>query len=204
LLKVFKYHNLQRVVGTMERDPNGTLDRSLKLEVYPLKNETPEGKPLTSGSALQPGNRVELRLTNQGIDNLWVTVLCMDSNLRVSVLVSTSMKRDESLQPLRGTITEDGRGRESFVVFALSHRAYREQPNFAFLEQEALGVAETRRRSGSQAPATPFGRFIADTTFGSPGKRTYRSAPGDLTNPEIAAFSWITLPAAPDSAASKP
>ena len=173
----------------------GLETHGLQFEVALLKddNDRTGGKPL-HGGILRSGQEMEFRLKNEGDQDLWVTLLYLDANLKIEVFESNVIQRRKSWSPIQTTITVKGDsfGREGMVVFAIPTAVQREEPNFKFLEQEPLGVATRISCSAGDVPKTPFGKLLAAAAFG-------RTTRGDLirqvpTTPAILSHSWILVP----------
>jgi len=188
LPKIFKWQNVWRVAG----EAAGTAQESeldLKFEMSLLKNrgDRSGGESLRS-PVLHDGQFVEFRLRNEGQDDLWVSMLYLDANLRIKSIFEGSLgRRGKALAPIRMQMkTTDGSvGPEGMVVFALPMRIQKEQPSYAFLEQEPLGVIP--RAVFRSGPETAFGRLLEAAAL----TRTTRG--GDLieaTTPAVLTQTW--------------
>jgi hypothetical protein len=189
LRKIFTWHNVWRVAGTVGNNPSTSDD--LKFEVVKLKDKDAPDGPLLNGGPVAPGQRIEIRLRNEGTQDLWVTLLFLDPNLGIQVL-STSIKAGRSLAP-RGTIKGDSPGPEGVIVLAVSMEVQKMEPKLDFLAQEPLG-REDKTRGGSE-PTTEFGRLLKSAKVGK-GTRSFE--PDVSTNPLVHSWSWVTMaPASP-------
>jgi hypothetical protein len=192
LPKIFKWQNLWRIAAGIHGEDGGR-DYGLKLEVLALHDENDrKGQPVTDG-VLRDGMEVAYVLRNDGSDPLWVTALYLDANLGIQKVFS------RALEPEGGPIrflqakmsTRDGSwGLEGMVVFAIPQPVHRVQPDFSFLEQPPLAVADARRGSPRAAPDSPFGRLLAAAAFNA-GTRGH--PPRVPTTPAVVSQSWVLL-----------
>jgi hypothetical protein len=206
LVKIFTWQNVWRIAGAGKNE-DADDSPSLKVEVVKLKGKaTPDGT-LDPAATVKPGQRIELRLKNEGYDDLWVTVLFLDANFGIDVFFSDGVKAQAALKPMRGTISKNSYGKEGFVVLAVPMKVQKNRPDFAFLEQSPLEREEVksrgiRKRSAGEVAATPFERLMPAAAFGAPGTRSIeRDVP---TNPATLVRSWVTLPTAAGAGAKQP
>jgi hypothetical protein len=191
LPKVFKWQNLWRVANGINAQEEGET-HGLKLEAARLKDENDRtGGELLSNPVLRNGQDVEFRLKNEGIDDLWVTVLYLNANLGIRQFWAGSLGQGRALKPFRGTMSVKGNsiGVEGLVVFALPLK--QGEPDFQFLEQQPLQVEDTVKRNAAGAPGTPFGRLLAASAFNQGTKDIERKVP---STPAVLMQSWILLP----------
>lgn len=191
LPKVFKWQNLWRVANGINAQEEGET-HGLKFEAARLKDENDRtGGELLRSPVLRDGQDVEFRFKNEGIDDLWVTVLYLDANLGIRQFWAGSLGQGRALKPFRGTMSVKGNsiGMEGLVVFALPLK--QGEPDFQFLEQQPLQVEEAVKRNAVGAPDTPFGKLLAAAAFNQGTKDIERKVP---STPAVVMQSWILLP----------
>src|SRR5262249_26449789 len=91
--KIFKWQNVWRVAGTLGNNPPAA--PGLKREVMKLQDEKYAGA--LRETFLQPGQRIEVRLRNEGAEDLWVTVLFLDADFGIRELLSDSLESKKLL-----------------------------------------------------------------------------------------------------------
>jgi hypothetical protein len=189
LQKIYKWQNVWRIAGTLGDSGARGNDYGLKLEVIKLEGDKEAG-PLRE-NVVDPGQRVEIRLKNEGNDDLFVTLLYLDANFGIQTVFSEAIERKQAATE-KGTITRDAVGAEGLVVFAVPLSAgNKTKPDFSFLKQAPLGRVDDKIKG--TPPRTPFGRLMAAAAFGD---TTARGFERDVaTNPAILARSWVTRPA---------
>jgi hypothetical protein len=191
LPKIYKWQNVWRIAGTVGDGAAGADDYGLKMDIVKLQGDKEAG-PLRD-TVVVPGQRIEIRLRNEGNEDLFVTLLYLDANFGIQTVFSDAIGKKEKATE-KGTITKNAVGTEGLVVFAVPLSASgKMKPSFGFLEQEPLGRVETKKNGPGEAPKTPFGQLLAAAAFGGSTARGFeRDVP---TNPAILARSWVTRPA---------
>lgn len=186
LRKIYTWHNVWRIAGTLDQPVNA----ALQLDVKRLGTTGADEDHIIT--QLQPGERIEVKLTNEGIDDMTVTLLFLDANFGISRWYTAGLRAGESLRPLRVRITAESAGTEGIVVMAqrLGDKAI--APDYDILVQEPLGV-NNRGNQSFPAATTAFGKLLQTAATGKGMKAAMLEA--DDT-PEVIAKSWLTLPAA--------
>lgn len=193
LPKLFRWQNLWRVSsGVNAMDGGETHD--LKIGALKLSGlQDQEGEPLR-GSVLRSGDLVRFTLRNDGIQNLWVTVLYLDSDFGVKRLSPGPLQIEarRALKPFTLQMTADGNsgGQEGLIVF-VSPATDKTAPDFSFLEQEPILVASERTRGIGDVPSTPFGHLLKTAAFNS---GTRGMEPVVVTTPAVLTQTWLLIP----------
>lgn len=198
LRKVFTWHNLWRIAGLGRELASVNCD--VKVELAKIKDlkDTSGGTPLTS-TELQSGDWLELRIANDGIDRVWVTLVLLDSDYSVLVKSTQQLNRpgesDSALEPLRFRVNARQRGPQSALVIATSAEAgLPDGPDYKFLNQKGLGgdprVLVASDRAGD-SPLQAFALAVAGQQGGFRGN--VETSP---KNPALILRSWTTSPAA--------
>jgi hypothetical protein len=189
LQKIYKWQNVWRIAGTLGDSGAEGNDYGLKLEVVKLQGDKEAG-PLRDNT-VDPGQRIEIRLKNEGNEDLFVTLLYLDANFGIQSVFSDSVEKKQGVTK-KGTITEGAVGTEGLVVFAVPLAASgKTKPSFDFLEQKPLGRVDDKKKG--IPPNTPFGQLMAAAAFGETRAKGFE--PDVATNPAIVARSWVTRPA---------
>jgi hypothetical protein len=195
LPKIFRWRNLWRIAGTL--DEGAAVAEELDLKVVRLSAVDRPLGTLASGSAVSPGQRLEIRLSNEGLVPLWVTVLLLESDFGITELTSTALRAGDAIKPIRGTIGKSSLGAEGLIVLAVPiSNVAGPMPRFNFLAQPNLG---TRTRSAPAAPdwkpSTPFERLLSAAALGT-GSRSFQTDQTD--QPRLRSWSWNTVAFSPD------
>ena len=194
--RIFTWQSVWHIAGMGGNKWGDKKDsHGLKLEIVKLKgaNEIPDGE-LLNGSPIVPGQRILIRLTNEGNEDLWLNLVALDANFRIEVSRLEVLKAGAKSLNIRGTIDGKSPGSEGIVVLANPVPASQEQPNFAFLDQGPLGIGSrdtTRGDRAARGPQTPFGQLMMRAALGR-GARSFRE--DAVTNPVILTWTWVTLP----------
>jgi hypothetical protein len=190
LQRAFTLRNLWRVAGKLSA---GAAEQGVTLEVVRLtgKKGKVEG-PLASGSAVRSGQYMEMRVANKGLEDLWVTLLFTDSSFSITPKTTVVRAGDKLVQ--QGPITGKLPGVEGIILLAVPLSVSRDQPNFSFLEQPALGVRGRglpARIEDTDKAKTPFGQLMAGAGVGKGSRALELDAP---TNPAVLSWSWVKVP----------
>ena len=192
LPKVFKWQNVWRIVSGVSAQEGGET-HGLQFEVALLKDENDRsGGELLRNPVLRDGQEMEFRLKNEGVEDLWVSLLYLDANLGIEQYWAGALRQGTALRPFRTTMTvkNNSTGLEGMVVMALPLSVQKEEPDFRFLEQQPLHLPETVKRSVNQAPSTPFGKLMAAAAFNGRAREMERRVP---STPAILSQSWLLL-----------
>lgn len=179
LKKAFVWSNVWRIAGSVGR-PNEDLRLDVKvLDRSPAENRT---------KALRPGDRIEVRFSNDGFDDVSATFLFLDAEYGITEWFTSGVEAGSELRPFRVAITGESAGPEGIVVFAQPLSQKRLRPNLAMLLQSPIGSDEQAARSVA-TPRTAFDRLLQAASTGV-GARS--AAVGSPATPEIIAYSWVT------------
>ena len=192
LPKVFKWQNVWRVAGGVAAQDGGET-HGLRFEVALLEDEDDRtGGKLLRDPVLRDGQNMEFRLKNEGVEDLWVTLLYLDANLGIEQYWTGSLRQGAALKPFRTAmnVKDNSTGVEGMIVMALPLSVQRVEPDFRFLEQQPLRVPEARGRGADPSPATPFGRLMAAAALDGGTREMERRVP---STPAILSQSWILL-----------
>lgn len=150
----------------------------------------PDGEQ--SSSIVHPKDVLEVTLDNRrGFENVWVTVLFLDSKYGIDVFLSESVGEGKSLKPFQIEITDESFGAEGLIVLVQNLKEFGQRQRFEFLSQKPLG---TRGESkGVANPQTPFEKLLA-TARGDKGQNSKGFPMGHPANPIVFTYSWITRP----------
>jgi hypothetical protein len=196
LPKLFKWQNLWRIAASVGTQPDAET-HDLVFEIAKLKNadDRSAGELLRDG-VMRSGQDVVLRLRNDGIRDLWVTVLYLNANLGVEKIWSGSIKSGKAMRPIPATMEakEGGTGLEGIIVFAIPTIVSREEPRFDFLEQDSLQPTEARKGLGDPDGAaklqSPFGKLLSAAAF---NRGTRDIVPRVSSTPAILSQSWVMV-----------
>lgn len=199
LQKVFTWQNLWRVAGNVGKEA-ASVDTAVKVELAKLAavDDTSGGKLLDSAE-VKSGDFLELRVANDGADRIWVTLVFLDADFRVSVLPTEQLNRTGSagseLEPIRFQITAKTPGPQSCLVIAGSAETnLLEPPDYRFLAQSRLGKNPKSEIAATRAGNSPF-ETLALAVAGQQGAFRGEVA-SSAQNPTLILRSWLTMPAA--------
>jgi Caspase domain len=152
---------------------------------------SPAGSPNTA--VAYPKDVLKIQFSNRrGIDDVWVTVLFLDSKYGIDVFVSDSIKAGEALKPLEIEITDETFGPEGLVVLVQNLKSFSQRQHFELLSQKQLGQGS--RSAPAAAPnfgKSPFAALLSTAT-GHGGAKGFPL--GHPANPVVFTYSWITRP----------
>ncbi len=191
--KVFRWQNLWRVAGVLGNNPPPGHDLGLRIEVKTLNSrDDRKGHPLEGNPVLRPGQWIEVRLINDGKDDLWVTLLALDSRFGIQDIPVVSIPAKKATLPERFEVTDESFGTEGLIALAFPIEGHRDRPRFDFLVQEPLGRPDAAKSRGL-SPRSPFGELMNAVTFGAQTRAIRRQV---STEPQISSAVWVTVPAA--------
>jgi hypothetical protein len=191
LPKVFRWQNVWRIAGNVASQASETYGLRLEIAVLKDRNDRGGGK-LLDKPVLYDGQPVEIRLKNDGIEDLWVTVLYLDDNLGIEVFWAGSIRQGTALAPFPEVMKVENHstGREGLVIFALPQRVQKLEPDYRFLGQLPLQTPEVANRDLKGAGDTPFAKLMSSAAFGGGTRGMERKV---STTPAIISQSWILL-----------
>ena len=189
--KLFRWQNLWRVSSGVNSMDGGETN-GLKFEAFKLANLQDQTDEPMRGGLLRSGDIVKFTLKNEGVQNVWVTLLYLDANLGVKHVYSGQIEAGRDLRPFRFRMTSDGNsaGPEGMIAFA-SPATDKTAPDFSFLEQEPLLVESDRTKGIGDVPSTPFGQLLKTAAFNN-GTRGMQ--PVVSTTPAIIVQTWLLVP----------
>src|SRR5262249_48722812 len=145
---------------------------------------------LLRDTMLQPGTEMQFRCRNTGPEHLWVSILFLDGNHGIDILVSTQIPAGDKLEPINFVINDRSFGPEGLVVLAVPVSAQRLEPSYRFLRQEPLGVLDGKRNL-KEAPDTPWGTLLTTAATGAGDRRgMVLRVP---STPAVQVRSWVTV-----------
>lgn len=188
LRKIYNWQNVWRVAVTMQQ---GDAGQDLQFHVNtPAANANAGAERLAH--VLQPDQRIELNLQNDGFDDQWLTLLYLDADFGIHVWLSTSLKSGQKFRPLRVKIDGSSVGSEGFVVLSVPMTVSRNQPDYSFLEQSPLGTTDRAVNAPPKQP-TLFQQLLYSSTAAS-GIRQRAAVLEEPTNPAVQSWTWTTVP----------
>jgi hypothetical protein len=189
--KIFRWQNLWRVTGALGNNPPPVRDLGLHIEVKVLQGPGDRNSLLLEERpVLRPGQWIEVRLFNEGKDDLWVTLLALDSRFGIQELPIVSIPAKKATNPERFEVTDESFGPEGLIAMAYPIEAQRERPRFDFFIQEPLGRPDAEKPKGL-APKTPFGELMMTAAFGTQTRAIRKQV---STEPQITSAVWVTVP----------
>ena len=192
LPKIFTWQNVWRVAGAEQASPANV---GLKFEVATLQAASDKsGGQLLRETSLSPGQILEYRISNPGVENLWVTAIYLGADFSIEVYYSGAVRAGAALKPIKVQITGDSTGPEGVVVFGVPMSVCKDEPDYRFLAQDRLGKRTRQRDVPVAAAKTPFEALLRSAAFGKNAERGSRKIVP--TNPVILSKSWVTLPRA--------
>lgn len=188
--RIYTWQNIWRIAAKMGKQSGRS---QLDMKIVKLDDKNQPAGLLTSGSVVVPAQKIQIEISNRSLQDLYVTVLFLDS--RCGLDVSTSSLQAGKEMKIRGTIeSTPGPGVEGVVVLAMPIEPG-QQPNYDCLKQVPLGHGgreADRAEQVNKMPATPFNRLLQTAALGQ-GARGFRIA--EPTNPtRVLSWSWVTLP----------
>lgn len=151
-----------------------------------------KGEPIQ----LRDGEKIELRVVNQGRSAVDVTVLFVDSEFGVSAVFPLPETITDNRIPPRGEpyvdrfqIEGNTLGREHLVVLAV--RGKGPPVDFSWLAQPSLAQVQSTRGT-SNSLTSPLGCLLQDATFGT--QQTRGMGRGQAEDVSLTVLSWETLP----------
>lgn len=190
LPKIFTWQNVWRIAS---RTGQASDDESqLTLDVRDEHGNEPIPSQLTAGQ------RIKVRLKNEGFDDLHVTLLFLDGNFGIEIIYTGALEGGEQLSKT-GSITGDSVGAEGFIALAVPVEELQGPADYGFLKQTPLGHASrgSRGRMRGPPPESPFGQLMHAATFGTD---TRGFATNTSDTPQVVSRSWVTLPGSGDAA----
>ncbi|MCC9608010.1 caspase family protein [Blastopirellula sp. JC732] len=181
LQRIFTWQNVWRIVAQYE----SPLQDDLHLEVK-LDGDDGEAEAVT---ALRPGQRIRLSLSNKGFDDLAITFLFLDGNFGISKWFTASVEAGGSVRPFFADITDETSGVEGIVVLADRLADKKLMPEYDVLVQGPLGTG-VRARGAFDQPDTNFAKLLQTAAGGKGLRAAIVHSPG---TPEIIGKSWVTL-----------
>lgn len=180
--KIFNWRNVWRVMVGMQAGREFS-DIQFLVDTGGAENQTTH--------VLHPNQRIQLNLSNESFDDQWLTLLYLDADYGIHQWVSTSVKSGQRLRPLRVKIDGSSLGSEGFVVLSVPVSASKNQPDYSFLEQEPLGVAD---RAVLQTPKrlTPFQQLMYSAKSHSE-VRQRAAMLEEPTTPQMQSWTWTTV-----------
>jgi hypothetical protein len=198
LKKIFIVQNVWRVAEAARGDVGkGRKPRfDFSVQRVPPVADAPGSPANASNTAVAyPKDVLKIQLNNRrGIDDVWVTVLFLDSKYGIDVFVSESIKAGEALKPLEIEITDETFGPEGLVVLVQDLKSFSQRQHFELLAQKQLGQGS--RSVATAAPnfgKSPFAALLSTATGNGSAKGF---ALGHPANPIVFTHSWITRPRA--------
>lgn len=186
LQKIFTWQNIWRVAGRT----GGSGDSDLTLEVS-RRDPPPAGGPPRDPNILHLGERISVTISNDGIDNWWITLLHLDPHFGIDVWLNESIDGKRKFKrPINATLSGKSLGPEGIVLLAAPMAVQKQKPDYTSLEQTPLGD-HGQFRSMKGASLTPLGRLLAGASL---DKGTRGSEGDSPEHTQIVMRSWLTLP----------
>jgi hypothetical protein len=201
LRRIAHARNLLSVTEPADSSRLGPSGVDIKLEFRRYKNKNDlEGIPIgsTTGEStpfIEPGELVGVNVTNQGADDIYVTLLFIDANYRITKWYPTRGNLPDQLAPKkrlgppaipRATVTDETYGLEHFVAIAV--RAEGQPQDFGWLAEETPEQALAMTR-GTQ---TPLNRLFQYAAFRKGSERG--AAPEEGAANCIRTIAWNVAP----------
>ncbi len=195
LPKIFAWQNLWRIATESAGAKTNAENYELVFEAARLKNRhDTSGGELLRDAVVTEGDVLEYRLENRGIEDLWVTMFYLGADLEIRRRFSGKLRAGNGkIKPIRVqlSVDNDAYGPEGYVVLATPLTASAQEPNYDFLEQEALGGQHRGGPGVDPGPITPFGRLLKVVAFG--GKATRGERIISSTDPAVLFSCRVTV-----------
>ena len=188
LQKVFTWQNVWRIAGGVSDLPTSG-ESDITLDVDLARGAGADGS--LRSTYLRPGQRIEIRVRNKGLDDYWVAMFFLDANMGIKQLFSGAIRSQTEFRPIKAKINGEPSGTEGIVLLAIPMREQKYQPDFSILEQPGMGLG-LRALAPPEPPATSFGALLKAAATGKGGARGLELEAPD--NPHVYSRSWITLP----------
>jgi hypothetical protein len=207
LQRLYAWHMLWRIADAYGEDSPLVKRSKVRLQVAQLAgpNDTSRGDELQA-SMLAHGDCLAVRVINTSAFAHWYTAFFLNSRYGIEYVRSGSLPGctggQSSTEREIERISIDGGvgGIEGYVVIALSQREHPLMPDYRFLAQHDIGVAEPRRATEQVRSASPFERLLLSATRSG---ASFRSSVNP-DNPQLAAWSWRTTPASDPNVPASP
>ena len=147
LPKVFTWQNVWRVAGAGQVSAAGT---GLKFDVATLQAADDKNGQLLKETSLSPGQILEYRIGNPGVENQWVTVVYLAADFSISIYYSGAIRAGAALKPIKVRLTGDSTGPEGVVVFGVPMSVCKDEPDYRFLAQDRLGDPDQAARCAAR------------------------------------------------------
>lgn len=196
LRKIFTWQNLWRVAGLGTELASPNCEVKVELAKIGGFDDTSGGELLTTPE-LKTGDYLELRIANEGVDRVWVTLVLLDADFSVTVKDTQQLNRpneiDSALEPIRFRVQAKQRGPQSVLVIATSAETkLLEKPDYSFLTQTALGATTKPVIDTTRASNSPFETFAL--AVGGQQGQFRGDVPASPQNPALVLRSWTTSP----------
>lgn len=193
LLKIFTWQNLWRLSGRMGgnlADPSS--DVKVELKTIGAPNDNSGGHPLSAPS-VAIGQHLELLVTNDSTDKLWITLVFLDTDFAIRVVPTQQLNRPggegDAFKSFRFGVSPVQPGNQAWLVIATSAEAERQQPDYTFLTQSALGKTSKEVATLTRASTSPF-ETLAMSIAGQKGAFRGEGLSPMGKNPTLVIRSW--------------
>jgi hypothetical protein len=195
LQRVFRAQNLMKLAGA---SVNARTPRNMKLKMELLSDSV----PLADGAMLNPGQKVEWKITNEAAVAIDLTLLFIDSEWSIfpAFPKQGELAGNNRLAPGKclcqeATVTAETLGAEYLV--AVAARARGPQRDFRFLAEPSLDAAQhlvaAVRGDGEDVLQSPFGRLLRYALYNDeslPGATRGLSS-ADADDCRLALRAWV-------------
>jgi hypothetical protein len=194
LLKIYRWQTLWRLADQATRMRPGNSGLQLQaLAVKKLEDVDRVKNRVAARQTLVSGEMVELRFTNVGSEDVWMTLLYLDANFGVQQWASETVRAGQRLEPIVLQVDDDSLGAEGVIALAMPLTATGVVADYAFLTQSPLGIDTRQVRGTPGARATTFERLLY--SLGQPQLVRHRSLRhDDPTTPQVVSWTWVSLP----------
>ncbi|WP_442510606.1 caspase family protein [Novipirellula sp. SH528] len=192
--KLFAWQNTWRIADLASQEKTRSTGSKLELKVtrsVPGANGSSDASPPSEDAPTQlnPGDHLQVRVENHGIDDMWVTLLYLDADHGIQVWLSEALQAGAHFSD-GGTVDSSSLGPEGFIVLAIPVRSEKSKPSYEFLEQDGLSVQSRAVRSATDRPLNPFERLMSAAAYGKGQHRGLRRKVD--STPQVLSWSWVT------------
>ncbi|MCZ2343024.1 MAG: caspase family protein [Bacteroidales bacterium] len=192
LPKIFRWQNLWQL-SSIAQSTGASADVRFEIRHRRTADDR-TGEPL-SQAEIPSGAPLLLCLDNQGLEEVWVSVMYADANLGITQvyagLLSWRPNGKIVRVPFKLSSRNGGDGTEGMVAVMIPKSVQADAPHFSALEQSSFRVND-RGWKAFPTPRTPFERLLQATATGNGTRGDFQMEV--KTTPALASQTWVLLP----------
>lgn len=190
LQKLFSWQNTWRIAELAAQEhARGNSKLELQVTRQRPANDGPDSVE-SAPTKLNPGDRLQVRVHNRGLQDMWVTLLYLDADNGIHVWLTEALQAGAQFTD-GGTVDASSLGPEGFIVLATPVRGQKLQPRYEFLQQDGLSTHSRGVRTTVARSLNPFEQLMAAAAFGKGQQRGLRRKVD--STPQVLSWSWVTV-----------